>query len=70
MKIYTRKGDGGQTSIWGGQRLSKDEARIEAIGAVDECNALIGPASARGIPAELTAVLRAAQAACSLLAAN
>lgn len=46
MKIYTRKGDGGQTGIWGGARLAKDEARMEAIGAVDELNAAIGFAAA------------------------
>jgi hypothetical protein len=61
MKIYTRKGDGGQTSIWGGRRLSKDDARIEAIGACDECNAAIGAALAHGLPAELAAMLLAAQ---------
>jgi cob(I)alamin adenosyltransferase len=32
MKLYTRKGDSGQTSIWGGRRLGKDEARTEAMG--------------------------------------
>ncbi|WUH99175.1 cob(I)yrinic acid a,c-diamide adenosyltransferase [Spirillospora sp. NBC_00431] len=46
MKIYTRKGDGGQTGIWGGLRLDKDHVRMEAIGAVDECNAAIGVAAA------------------------
>ena len=46
MKIYTRKGDGGQTGIWGGVRLSKDEARMEAIGTVDELNAMVGLAAA------------------------
>jgi cob(I)alamin adenosyltransferase len=61
MKIYTRKGDGGQTSIWGGRRLSKDEARIEAIGACDEGNAAIGAALAHGLPAELTRILLAVQ---------
>ena len=61
MKIYTRKGDAGQTSIWGGQRLSKDDFRIEAIGAVDECNADVGSALARGLSAQLTDVLTAAQ---------
>ena len=61
MKIYTRKGDGGQTSIWGGRRLSKDDARIEAIGACDECNAAIGAALAHGLPAELAVILLAAQ---------
>ncbi len=53
MRIYTRKGDSGQTSIWGGRRLSKDHARMEAIGAVDEANAAIGAATALGLPALL-----------------
>lgn len=61
MKIYTRKGDAGQTSIWGGRRLAKDHARMEAIGAVDEANAAIGSATALGLPAELESMLRAAQ---------
>jgi cob(I)alamin adenosyltransferase len=61
MKIYTRKGDSGQTSIWGGRRLSKDQARIEAIGSVDECNAAIGAALTRGVPDEIRLVLAAAQ---------
>jgi cob(I)alamin adenosyltransferase len=46
VKIYTRKGDGGQTGIWGGVRLAKDEARMDAIGSVDELNATIGFAAA------------------------
>jgi cob(I)alamin adenosyltransferase len=50
MKIYTRKGDAGQTSIWGGQRVSKDAIRMEAIGAVDECNAAVGLAAAYKLP--------------------
>jgi cob(I)alamin adenosyltransferase len=61
MKLYTRKGDSGQTSIWGGRRLGKDEARIEAIGAVDECNAAIGLALAHGLPGELADILRTVQ---------
>jgi cob(I)alamin adenosyltransferase len=61
VKIYTRKGDGGQTTIWGGRKLSKDEARIEAIGACDECNASIGAALAHGVPAELAGRLQSVQ---------
>jgi cob(I)alamin adenosyltransferase len=45
VKIYTRHGDGGQTGIWGGVRLAKDEARMEAIGTVDELNAAVGLAA-------------------------
>ena len=62
MKLYTRKGDSGQTSIWGGRRLSKDDARMEAIGAVDECNAAIGSAIALGLTGELSNLLHTAQA--------
>jgi cob(I)alamin adenosyltransferase len=37
---------GGQTGLWAGRRVSKDHSRIELIGAVDECNAMIGLALA------------------------
>lgn len=42
MKIYTRKGDKGQTSLLGGSRVSKANARIEAYGTVDELNSSLG----------------------------
>lgn len=41
-KIYTRGGDKGQTSLAGGRRLDKDDARVTAYGTVDEANAAIG----------------------------
>jgi len=41
-RIYTRKGDKGETSLGSGDRVSKADARIEAIGDVDETNAAIG----------------------------
>ena len=41
-KIYTRGGDKGSTSLVGGKRVSKDDPRIAAIGAIDEANATIG----------------------------
>ena len=42
MKIYTKTGDRGQTSLVGGTRVSKTELRIEAYGTVDELNSYIG----------------------------
>ncbi|MCU1292498.1 MAG: ATP:cob(I)alamin adenosyltransferase [Bryobacterales bacterium] len=51
-RIYTRAGDSGETRLAGGQRLPKDDLRIECYGTVDELNAFIG--SAR-IEAELLA---------------
>lgn len=42
MKIYTKTGDTGMTSLYGGARLPKHHIRIEAYGTVDELNAWIG----------------------------
>ena len=44
--IYTRHGDGGETSLVGGGRVSKHSARVEAYGTIDEANAAIGLARA------------------------
>jgi cob(I)alamin adenosyltransferase len=41
-RVVTRGGDGGETSLGDGQRVPKDSPRIEAMGAVDEANAVIG----------------------------
>jgi len=41
-KIYTRTGDRGKTSLFGGKRISKSHQRINAIGALDELNASLG----------------------------
>ena len=42
MRIYTRTGDGGETSLFNGDRVHKDDARIEAYGTLDELNAVVG----------------------------
>ena len=42
MKIYTRTGDTGDTSLFGGQRVSKSATRVAAYGDVDELNAWLG----------------------------
>jgi len=42
MRIYTRTGDGGETSLFDGTRVNKDDARIEAYGTLDELNAVVG----------------------------
>ncbi|MBP3193593.1 cob(I)yrinic acid a,c-diamide adenosyltransferase [Natronogracilivirga saccharolytica] len=42
MKIYTKSGDHGETSLFGGQRVSKNHSRIDAYGTVDELNTIIG----------------------------
>ncbi|MFK7899271.1 MAG: cob(I)yrinic acid a,c-diamide adenosyltransferase [Cyclobacteriaceae bacterium] len=42
MKIYTKTGDRGETSLYGGKRVSKDHVQIDAYGTVDELNSHIG----------------------------
>ena len=51
-RVYTRGGDAGETSLVGGQRLRKDDLRIEAYGTIDELNSFIGLARESAI--ELT----------------
>ncbi|MBM3214820.1 cob(I)yrinic acid a,c-diamide adenosyltransferase [Candidatus Poribacteria bacterium] len=46
MRIYTRTGDGGETGLVGGDRIAKDDRRVEAMGTVDELNSWIGSAAA------------------------
>ncbi len=52
-RVYTRRGDAGETSLAGGQRVPKNGARIEAYGTVDELNSFVG--AARATVAELAA---------------
>jgi cob(I)alamin adenosyltransferase len=59
--IYTRKGDEGETSLGGGQRVSKDSARVAAYGAVDELNSAIGVAVAHGLSPRLMETTPAVQ---------
>lgn len=49
MKIYTKKGDSGNTSLFGGQRVSKSSKRIDAYGTVDELNSILGMATSFGL---------------------
>ena len=42
MKIYTKSGDKGKTSLIGGKRVSKDDIQIDAYGTIDELNSNLG----------------------------
>ena len=48
VRIYTRKGDDGSTSLWYGGRVPKDDGRTDAYGTLDEANAHLGVALATG----------------------
>lgn len=60
-KIYTKTGDDGQTGLFGGPRVAKDNARIEAYGAVDELNALLGLVRCEPLPADIETLLASFQ---------
>ena len=62
-KVYTRTGDAGQTSLVSGNRVSKDDVRVEAYGTVDELNSNIGVLmhSTKLDDQEIIALLRKAQ---------
>ena len=61
MKIYTRTGDGGDTSLFGGQRVPKDAQRIDAYGTVDELNSLIGLVRADNRDPEIDGIMEQIQ---------
>ena len=53
VKIYTRTGDKGDTSLFGGTRVSKNDPRIEAYGTIDELNSLLGLCRSAKLPAPI-----------------
>ena len=63
MKIYTKRGDAGQTDLFGGDRVGKDEPRVAAYGDVDELNATVGLAASTDLDPALGESLRSIQSA-------
>ena len=61
MKIYTKTGDTGDTSLFGGKRLPKSLPRIDAYGTVDELNALLGVSRVLKPHAEVDSILEQIQ---------
>ena len=61
MKIYTRRGDSGETDLFGSGRVGKEHRRVEAYGAVDELNAFVGVCAAASSHDDLLAICRTVQ---------
>lgn len=61
MKIYTKKGDQGQTSLIGGERVSKAFSQIEAYGTVDELNSYLGLVGDHLVATEVSGQIRIIQ---------
>ena len=73
-KIYTKKGDAGMTSLFGGKKISKADIRIEAYGTVDELNSYLGIVIAlyedNGVKEELLRIQRTLFKAGAILATS
>ncbi len=61
MKIYTRTGDAGDTGLFGGARVRKNDPRVEAYGTIDELNASLGLCRALQLPEVLAPLLERIQ---------
>jgi len=61
MKIYTRRGDRGETDLFGSGRVAKDHVRVEAYGAVDELNAALGLCAAASAQPDVRALVEQLQ---------
>jgi cob(I)alamin adenosyltransferase len=61
MRIYTKTGDKGSTSLFGGKRTTKDSLRIEAYGTVDEFNSALGIARALNPQMDLDEIIESLQ---------
>lgn len=70
MKIYTKKGDSGETHLFGGKKVWKDDLRINAYGSVDELNAILGIAVTEINDKELTSILQSIQSELFTLGAD
>ncbi|OUN00046.1 MAG: ATP:cob(I)alamin adenosyltransferase [Firmicutes bacterium ZCTH02-B6] len=57
MRIYTRTGDGGETGLFSGERVPKDDPRVEAYGTVDELNSFLGLVRAEPVGADIDELL-------------
>lgn len=70
MKIYTKKGDAGQTSLFSGKRIPKYHIRIESYGTIDELNAYIGMLQAQAATEDFRPLLRKIQNTLFTLGSN
>jgi cob(I)alamin adenosyltransferase len=61
VKIYTKTGDRGETGLFGGARVSKASARVDAYGELDELNSVIGLVRSEPFDAEVDALLARVQ---------
>ncbi|HEY5957757.1 MAG TPA: cob(I)yrinic acid a,c-diamide adenosyltransferase [Polyangiaceae bacterium] len=70
MKIYTKIGDTGETRLFGGTKIDKDDWRVEAYGSVDELNSVLGVARSHELSSEIDALCASLQSALFVVGAE
>ncbi len=70
MKIYTKTGDEGETSLFGGERVKKSAQRLKAYGTIDELNSFIGTAVVESVDDGVKKILRKIQSQLFTLGAD
>lgn len=70
MKVYTKTGDDGTTSLFSGGRVAKDHPRLEAYGTLDELNAILGLLETEPLPAGISDQIRGIQEALFAIGAS
>ncbi len=70
MKIYTKTGDKGESSLFGGKRVPKDDRRLEAYGTVDELNSIVGMCRSMNTIKAIDEVLESVQRELFMLGAD
>jgi len=70
MKIYTKTGDRGTTSLFGGKRVAKSDLRIDAYGNVDELNSMLGTIITESLDVEIKKLLTRIQSELMVLGSD
>lgn len=70
MKIYTKVGDGGDTFLFGGEKVRKDHPRVNAYGEVDELNSVLGWAASLAHDSETQGFIETVQKELFVLGAD
>lgn len=70
QKLYTKQGDSGETSLCCGKKLPKDHPRLEALGAIDELNAVLGLIRSSYYNPEISKIIKDIQSNLFIIGAN
>jgi cob(I)alamin adenosyltransferase len=70
MKIYTKTGDSGETRLFGGTKVDKDDLRVDSYGSIDELNSALGLARSSGLSADVDALCATIQSALFVMGAE